>query len=431
MTDQLTNIRKFFRAAAIAFAIVFGLGLAVMLYLVAGLGMAAAQTGTAPAQPIPPGKEPATKENVDGFVRSLNADLDIKYNNLTKAMEATEKRMGDLQALLAVLAGVGTALGIAAGVSSYFNFKQLQGEAQKTVDDLNASYPVIARMDGALRRIVNEIGSRVSMFDGWELGLYADLGETTRQEILLSEETLAALDFFDYTRVPALRRGTAAIYVGLGRFYGSRYYCSLTAAPADPASLHRAIVYFNRALTIGDEHELLDKANADLGVFYCWQAESESDDLKKPEILRKARGRLEAARVRRSQNPASLLALAWIDRREDRVPDALRHLKELFEAVGANQVTAEEKTRYLYNAYFNRACYRALDSKAKGADEKKQELDFAIKDLEKAKGQAKTRGIFKEWLADLERELADGKDLALLKPDHAAEIAKLQDPAAV
>ena len=458
------DLRKFFLVAAIGLAFLLGIGFARMFYLAVNLGVASAQSPASTTSPVlgvkepAPNKEPATKENVDEFVRKLNSDLDVKYNNLAKAMEAAEKRMSDLQALLAVLAGIGAFLGIAAGVSSYFNFGRLQddaretvrrvredlersqGAARKAVDDITASYPAIANMNEALGHIVSEIGDQLSVTDGWDPDLYSRISETKRQEIAMSETTFAALDFFDYKKVPALSRDAAKIHVALGRFYGSRYVCSTPgtaagsagrAAEGDDAALHRAIAYAKCALTTSDDAEVREKANADLGVFLCWQSETATLEADKEVIRRKARGALQAAREKRKHNPASLLALAWIDRRENSLLEAIRHVTELIDAAAGNKLLPEEKTRHLYDAYFNRACYRVLECSAKDTPEKERGFQLALKDLRSARRQAMEQNTTQEWLSDLRRDLKEFEssgDLAPLKRSHWDELQELQQP---
>ena len=62
---------------------------------------------------------------------STSAEVEAKYQNLERMIGSTEKRLDNLQKLLAALATVGHAVGNRSGASTYLNLKGVQASAEK------------------------------------------------------------------------------------------------------------------------------------------------------------------------------------------------------------------------------------------------------------------------------------------------------------
>jgi hypothetical protein len=352
------------------------------------------------------------------------ADIEAKSKDLERQMDYVEK-------LLAALVTVGTIFGLALGLTTYANAKDLQDRAEKDLarvkeeakrylDDIRADFPAIGRLNHRISDILNDItlygNLKLDELDGKG---YAQLKPAERQEILLQEMTFSALNCFDHARSPDLKDSAANVNIVLGRFYGSRYHFDRSNNVSD---LPRALVYNFRGLETS-EKEILQKAKGALGVLHLWQSYQEPDPKERERLRMLARGYYDAAQKPGVTDPKRLVALAWLDRREGHLQRAIDQLGEVIQALESGKLSPREAARFSEPAYKNRACYLAEQKK----------FDLAMKDLWKARSAAILYEDFDAWVADLKAECSPEGDLFGLASDvaYAGELVRMHDPASV
>ncbi len=417
MEDLFPKVRQRFRLVAIPLTVFCWLGVWALFEVFPLWMPAAAQTGTSEAatKPVP---------------ASTSAEVEAKYQNLERMIGSTEKRLDNLQKLLAALATVGTLLGIALGVSTYLNLKEVQASAEKLLvkiqddreasrkelkelkEEIRADFPGIARLNQKIAGILSEL--REQVFQEWDQNSYSRLLVSDRQGILLQEVTFRALHLFEFARIPAYSRMILEIQQGFGRFYSSRYTSS---HPLDKAALERAVFYLTSVPSV-PEADLYYAAQGDLGVLYAHQGELEK------ETWDHAIRYLTISRQPRDCDPRALITLSWIAKRQGLLPEAITFLDTL---LAATDLTDREKTRYWPLGRYNRACYCVQQAKSEQEPARRATFQDAVNQLWKVKATVlKTNPRW--WIDSLSRDIdkPDG-DLVPLKDAFAEELKRLRD----
>ena len=339
------------------------------------------------------------------------ADLDkltIEYERVKNLMESAEHRLDNLQKLLAVLVTTGTLFGIAAGFSAYSNLKDIQRDVSRVLEsaksdlaEMRSDFPAVARVSRTIEDILAEIPG---MFHDWDSDSYALMKEPERQQVFLAEMTFLGLQPFVHHRASEARHKVGRIHRGFGLFYAGRY--AETRAKDSP-DFCRAALYFERADEHAD-HEESAAANKDFGVLLVNQSKIEGDD----SILVKAEAQFKRALSKKSVDPGSLTGLAWIQKRTSRLPEAISNVTKIIEN---KQLSGAEERRYLWKAYFNRACYLACEAATQTGAEKEQRFRCALDDLKESTNVARRFGQLPDRNAELARETKNGKDLHELR----------------
>jgi len=395
----------------------------------------------ATAQTKDAGKNAAPNTTDQAVLQDLSQRLEGVGKRLDSMPQAAalENRAADLQKLLAALVTVGTIFGLALGFATYVNLKDTQQNAEKLITvtqqnakelienvrqhaeselaEIRADFPAIARLNRKIAAMLEELRSYGTLRLE-ELGpdTYAGFSPDDKEEILLREMTFNALDFFDYGKVEALQGSAAEAFVTFGHFYGARY---MSDQVRHSAAFHRAVIYLDRALENG-KAETAVRVRSALGILYIWQSNRELVPSQKKKLLERAKQHLNAVLAGNELDPRCLIAAAWIDRREDRMDEAIGRLSKLIQAAADEKLTRHQVERFLGQAQFNRACYYALSGN----------LDQAMQDLWDSRSAAPAAGDGREkWIKKLKDECEPQGDLAAISAEarYQGDFKKMQD----
>lgn len=367
---------------------------------------ASAQTiGQLGAPPAP------DRQTIAALSKRVDA-VEQRVNSMPQA-EALENRAGDLQKLLAALLTVGTIFGLALGVGTYVNLKDIQKNAERDLAEIRADFPAIARLNRKIAVMLEELRSYGNLrLEELDEDSYSAFDPGEREEILLREISFNALAFFDYGKVDAMRASAAEAFVTFGHFYGAQY---LSDRERHAASLQRAMIYLSRALDTG-RIDIETRVRSALGILYIWEGAMEPEPQRRKELLGQASRHVLAVLAIDDLNPRCLIAAAWMDRRENRLGEAIDRLDKLIRAAADRKLTLNQLKRYSGAAYFNRACYLACQGK----------MDEALRDLWESRNQAQRYGALnKRWVDALDKEC--GQDFAELCGGFPGDFAKMQD----
>ncbi|MGA8028916.1 MAG: hypothetical protein WB992_17380 [Bryobacteraceae bacterium] len=231
--------------------------------------------------------------------------------------------------------------------------------------------------------------------------------------------TFNSLRLFDYRKVALYRNKVAEINRSFGLFYAGRY----NDAPANNESdFQRAVVYLERARDEA-EPDVSISANGDLGVLFVGRSEIEESESSKASMRRLAESYFALVLERNKTEPKSLLGLAWIQKRDGRLRDAIASATRVIEK---REWQEQERIRYLRKAYFNRACYLVLARESGQGTETTANFWSAMQDLHASRVLALKHGQFNDWLIDLERELKASGDLAALQPEYGPKLDEMR-----
>jgi hypothetical protein len=368
---------------------------------------AAAQADDADKNKAPNAAPVATKD----VLQRLEA-VEKRLESMPQAT-TIENRAADLQKLLAALVTVGTIFGLALGVGTYVNLKDIQKNAEKELAEIRADFPAIARLNRKIAIMLEEMRSYGNLrLEELDEESYSGFSADEREEILLREMAFNALTFFDYGKVEALQSSAAEAFVTFGHFYGARY---LSDQNSHAAAFQRAVIYLDRALENG-KTDIATRVRTALGVLYLWESAKESDPNKQKFLFGRAKQNLTAVLAGNELDPRCLMAAAWIDRRENRMAEAIGRLNKLIQGAAENKLADHQVRRFLGKAHFNRACYLTLSG----------DLDQALKDLWDSRRVAEKYGDLNEkWVKDLKAEY--GADLASLYLKSQQEFTRIQD----
>ena len=218
---------------------------------------------------------------------------------------------------------------------------------------------------------------------------YKDMSEGQRQQILLAESTASGFALFNLNRTAQYARRVSGIYHQLGRFHGSRHVAGLpededSAPAAMPGTeyLHRSLIYLDWACAEGEEHQSDDPdVYTDLGLMHLETSYLEKDEARQRNTRAKARNHFRRALELNRAQPAASLALAWIERRDDGLSQAIKTLEATVRIVDHSD---PDNFRFLRRTYLNRACYRCLILNPTEAT--RESLGKVLQELQKARG---------------------------------------------
>ncbi len=377
---------------------------------------------------VTPPASPATIDQVDSRVRKIEQD----YEHLRLKLDYAEKQSDLMQHTIAALVWIAAIYAAALGLTAYFNLKQVV-EAGK--DELNrladyremirAQFPALGEMDSALASIL-ALSSRVLDVRtvDWRSKLFdrLDTDPMAKQRIALAEFAVGAFGFFSLDKVVSYSRQASQVYHHLGRVYGSKYVTDREQGrePLE-ADRCRSILYFETALTFC--HEVAARRaqiKADLGLMYLersFSLQQEEQCKRQREIAEQHfRNSLEDE----SNQPSALLAIAWIEKRDHTVREAIQTLTELIKGADPDD---EESRRFARKAYFNRACYVCLENAA--ASQGTNWFHSPLADLSAAKALVPEEE-WNDWLKDLDQDTKAGGDLAILFEKVPEELTALK-----
>lgn len=197
-------------------------------------------------------------------------------------------------------------------------------------------------------------------------------------------------------------------------FYGAQY---LSDRQRHAASFQRAVIYLNRTLDNG-KPEVAARVRSALGLLYIWESEKETDPKKKKYRLGQAKLHVFAVLAANGLTASCPIAAASMDRREDRIANAIDRLDSLIRAAAEHKLPTHELKQSLWRAYFNRACYRTLSGNAEGA----------VEDLWESRGAAEKYNLKEKWIKKLKEECGAGGDFEQLCASLPEQFAQMRDP---
>jgi hypothetical protein len=317
-------------------------------------------------------------------------------------------------------------LEIAVGLSTYSNLKDIQQNTEKSVKtlladaerdlaELRADYPAIGHMNHTIDTIVVELQS---MFLDWDSARYDQMGEPEKQQVLLAEFTFNGLRPFVHHRPSTARHKIGLVNRGFGLFYAARY----AKTPKDNLpDFHRSVLYLRRAAEDSDQEESV-AAFKDLGVLLTRHSVfvDEIGFATGPNI-KEAEGYFRMALLKNDLNPGSLGGVAWIQKRTNRLPEAVLCMSKI---IDNKALSDKESRRYLWKAYVNRACYLTLLSE--GADQKLRLENFnqALSDLKTSCDVAQRFRQKPEQIESIKKEVSTG-DLIKLREHFPHKIQRM------
>ena len=109
----------------------------------------------------------------------------------------------------------------------------------------------------------------------------------------------------------------------------------------------------------------------------------------------------------------SLTGLAWVERRDSRLPEALRLLDHAVKrATQEPTIPLHEKERYLRRVYFNRACYHVAEGDATTGEQRLASYRKALEDIEASRQTAVQYQQVGVWFENMWTETLASGDLA-------------------
>ena len=370
----------------------------------------------------PPAQNTVTNENLDQRLRAAEQ----KYEEIRVKLEYAEKQSDRIQRLVAALVSVASILAAALGVTAYYNLKQTLENGKEELarmkefrETVRAQFPALENMDHALASILTSSLAVLNLrTEDWRKKLFTGLDDTQKQRVALAEIQAGSFDFFSLRKVSAYSKQASEVYQRLGRFYGSKYSVARHKKWA-LGDLHRSIVYFETALTYAEESTpRRAEIRSDLGYMRLEVSYLQPDALQQKALRQDAKRRFDESLTDRADLPSALLGLAWIEKRDDSPRQAEKTLDKLIESA---DVADPESVRFLHKAYFNRACYRAIQERDQPPGT--HDLSKVLTDLKSAKAllaELPEEDYWKEWIEDLNRESGSTGDLDALPPQEVA-----------
>ena len=299
------------------------------------------------------------------------------------------KRIDRLVTLLLATASIFAA---ALGLNSYFGLKQIletaKDDSKRILDDMRERYPELASSQTNLQVIVTELNAVFLIEPDWTEHAYGRLSWRKRQEIIMAELRLTALEAFRLEVFDAYRPRLLRICQGLGRFYSSKF----TAESFRP-DWDRASIYFERAFRQGDPPAHLLK---DFGVHLVQLEVKKLDRFDKlppderreiEEMRRAAESNFIESLTKNRYEAGALFGLGWLHYRNGRHQEAIEAYSKL---TAMKEWHEGERRQYLSDSYRNIACCRHLSG---------QPADLVFSDLERSKrvaGQEERLDTWKE-----------------------------------
>ena len=289
------------------------------------------------------------------------------------------------------------------------------GQLSDLQEEIRRDIPEIHRLHGRILEIMHELQSILPDEADWnDNDSYRGLTEGVRQEILVSEFTVAALTIFNLERAPMQRAALANIDRALARFYIARHN---TSADHSEADYERARFYASESIRLEPEMSRSYRLRGAiaLGRFDTLGAAATPD----------------VSRLLLQAAEADLLIA--ISRDTPQLSDAGAHYNEALVRFYSNDLdgairesrrsiglrasfTPEHREKYLSDMYVNLACYlarKARQSTDVAAKESlSQESVRVFRDgVAEFQPTARIDGGLDALLRGLRRELAPGGDL--------------------
>lgn len=323
------------------------------------------------------------KEDTKITLAKMDADQGILRSDMEKRIDATTDRLKDL------------------------------------IAEVRLDVPAIHGIGRRLEYLLAELQIRLPVDGDWtEAETYGRLASDQREQALVDEMVINAMEIFNISQDVANSRTVSALYLGLGHFYfGKAVYTRAKSNKADAVLLHcRADLYLNKAVEADSTNPVAHRARAVSTIWSAiWKQEDEKSIQLNEALLAKATRHIQASLNADPEEPGALFAASWLLRRQQKHDESIEQLNKLI-ALEQN-LRAIYKRKFLYAAFLNRATNRAFRL-ANTADPTKDYVNSEIKlidtDCREALRLALQHQRKDTFQNLLKREIETGGDLAVL-----------------
>jgi tetratricopeptide (TPR) repeat protein len=352
-------------------------------------------------------------------------------------LDYAEKQSDRLQKTIQWLVTISGLYAVILGLYAYFGLNRLVDGAQKEIDktaktfeeerqrlqeERDRSYPIVTRIERNLSATVEQIERILPAYEerDWVRDLYSDLDAEQREQVLMSEASIASFEVLGLGGVSLYSSRVALIYGRLGRFYGSRYAKRRKDGGRDrpdPSEFEgdraRAIEYLEKAIAADAGKAVLHR---DLGVLLAQGHKADS--------LTRAESAYRKALSCDPNDPGARFNLAtrWMKDHSQKAADSFRSLARDLEKLPDGEAS---KAKYLWGCFFQLACLdQTPPVETRTAD--------ALENLRRARKEAMAAHDLKGFLQDLENDLRPEEseraagDLYLVGVTYPREVEQLR-----
>lgn len=454
---------KFTRRISLACLIVIGL---VVAWSALSLRLWATDTAPDANKQPPPPPPGVTPEQLDQAVAKAVAPLKQEIENRDAQQRAA------LDRLVTLVGGYSLLIGL----TVYFSFKSARDEADKqtkfsseqltnqikfTNEQLGyvqksaenqltrnadewkrftervwTDLPDMRAMQEGLRSLLFELEQIIPIEADWnDEESYKALSEDKRQEILISEATIAALPTLVSRDSPGNIASLARLYRALARFYFGRYKAEKLKVDSD-----RADAYVNRAIRLDTEHAGSYRLRG--AIYLAQQRLTQATPLPQgtpmpPEsklLLDKAELDLRRALRKDANDLGAYYNLAIVLARQDHVKDGVDLIREALQPQQLENFPLLQKRKYLGVLMVNQACdlltlAKAAQDPTEQAKLRDEVLGMLTQGLDLV-SQLHSAASMAELKKSIDKEFAPGGDLEDLTQDEKTKVLTHQPASA-
>jgi len=284
--------------------------------------------------------------------------------------------------------------------------------------------PDMRTMQRGLRSLLFELEKIIAPETDWnDERAYEALNEEQKQEILISELTIAALPTLISRDATESIASLARLYRALARFYFGRYKVEKSRTDAD-----RADAYISRALNIDAEHAGSYRLRG--AVYLAEQRLNPSPSGQPDPLLNRAEKNLRLALQKDKNDLGSYYNLALALERGGHRPEGIELIRGVL--LRWSDFSEAQKRKYVASIVLNQAC--DLNAEARAAKDPAQHKilqDEALKTVVDGwsllLAGRDTNGLV-SLRKSIDRELKPAGDLGDLTPDHKATLSQHMNP---
>lgn len=319
----------------------------------------------------------------------IQAQIEVAQGKLEKKLSDSD---ADKKAVLNQLITLVGGYSVILGLTAFITLRETRKDAREQLDEelaqnkekldefdknlsdkldafdarLSNELPELQNLGERLRELFLYLNRLIPPESDWTLeATYGQISERDRQQILISEATVGALQLFVSSQTAETRQTLAGLYRRLARFYFARYQ-----AEKAPGDAERAEIYVAKSL----DFERGSAGYVLRGVFALGIVDviGTGDPVRRRQLLELAQADLAAALRANPNEIAASYNLAIADFQLDRLDDAVRVSIDGIQAMTTatpDKVPNQTIRKYGGAIYSNLACYLARKATQTGGSE--------------------------------------------------------------